>query len=395
MSRVIMLIAAAYIAILPAHAQKFLNKKAPSVSLASTYRQGKPVAYAPPKGRFQLIEFWATWCTPCVRNIPHLNELASEFDGKIEFLSVSDEPADKVTAFIKAHPIAGLVAIDRGGKTFKAFGVKSRPATYIINDKGVVVYEGTPFSLTPDLLHALLKGEKMTDATSSATAGKLGGWGGGEDPVVTGSFDMSKMGYKRYEVIRKAVSERGGSGWKNWNGEVGVTMLNVTRKEILTFTNELPSERRVIDNFADSNATWDVVFYRKGGYDIARARTDIEKMVSETFAAKVVTEHREATIWKPVYDAAKLIDATKVPDNDPKLKTYETLTEICAKIEKSTGKIIECPAQAEDQYVDVFELGNRYYSMSGAELITWLQKSVGLTFSASQGNVKFFVFTAK
>ncbi|MBX2906095.1 MAG: TlpA family protein disulfide reductase [Taibaiella sp.] len=391
------LFVAALICILasPANAQKFLNKKAPVVSLSTAFRDGKQVVYTPPKGKFLLIEFWATWCTPCVRNIPHLNELAEWFAGKMDFISISDEMADKVSAFIAAHPIAGIVGVDKDGKTFKAFGVKSRPTTFIINDKGVVVFEGTPFSLTPDMLTALLKGEVVTGDKTREATGRLGSWGGGEDPVVTGSFDMKKMGYQRYEVVRKAVSENGGSGWKDWRGEVGVTLLGVSRKEILAFTKELPSDRRVIDNLADSDTRWDVIFYRKAGYDLARAKTNIEAMVSETFSAKVMIESKETTVWSPVYDSAKLIDATKVADDDPKMKTYETLSDICAKIEKSTGKIIECPALAEDLYVDVFELGNKYYSMSGDDLITWLRRSVGLTFSMSQGYVKFTVLSAR
>ena len=358
-------------------------------------QDGKQTTFANPKGKFLLLEFWATWCTPCVRNIPHLNELAKEFDGKIEFISISDELPEKVSQFVAAHPILGVVALDKGGRTFKAFNVKGRPATFIINDKGAVVYEGDPYMLTSGMLTALLRGERLTGDNSGAQAGKLGGWGGGQDPVVTGNFDMSKMGYLRYEVIRRSVSPGGGSGWKNWNGEAGITLLTVTRRDILAFTNDLPSPHRVIDNLPDPSVTWDIIFYRKTGCNLSTAKKDVEKMASETFGFQVAQETRETTTWHPAYDASRLIDATKVPDNDPKLKTYELLGDICAAIEQKTGKIIECPPGADELYVDVFELGSRYYTIPGDELIAWLQNKRGFTFSPSRDSVKFLVLAAK
>lgn len=394
MYRSLITFAVVCLAFSPACAQKFLNKKAPEISL-SALRDGRQTAYSLPAGKFLLLEFWATWCTPCVRNIPHFNKLAREFEGKIEFISISDEATDKVARFVAAHSLSGVVAVDNSGKAFKAFNVKGRPSTFIINDNGVVVYEGDPYMLTSEMLTALLNGEQLTGDNSGAQAGKLGGWGGGEDPVVTGNFDMKKMHYRRYEVIRRSVSSGGGSGWKNWNGEAGITLLSVTRKDIIAFTNDLPSPHRVIDHLPDSSTTWDVIFYRKTGYDLATAKKDVENMTSETLAFRVAHESREAKVWRPSYDASKLINATRVPDNDPNLKSYELLSEVCATVEQRTGKIIECPPAADELYVDVFELGSRYYAMSGDELTAWLQNKPGITFSPSRGSVNFLVLSAK
>jgi thiol-disulfide isomerase/thioredoxin len=56
--------------------------------------KGKPVQRFEP-GKVYVVEFWATWCGPCRRSIPHLTELAKKFKGKVTFIGVSiwGEPA--------------------------------------------------------------------------------------------------------------------------------------------------------------------------------------------------------------------------------------------------------------------------------------------------------------
>lgn len=53
-----------------------------------------------PAGEITVVEFWATWCGPCVANIPHLGDLADEYAGKVRFVSVSSEEPGAVGAFL-------------------------------------------------------------------------------------------------------------------------------------------------------------------------------------------------------------------------------------------------------------------------------------------------------
>src|SRR4051794_18336148 len=65
------------------------------------------------KGKIVVVEFWATWCAPCIASIPHLNELAERFkDKEVVFISLTDEPRTTVEPFLKRKPIKGWVALD-------------------------------------------------------------------------------------------------------------------------------------------------------------------------------------------------------------------------------------------------------------------------------------------
>ena len=85
------------------------------------------------KGKAVVLEFWATWCGPCVMAIPHLNELTVQFQDKpVVFLSVTDENRAVVEPFLKKRPIEGWVGLARDRKTFADYGVTGVPRTFLI-----------------------------------------------------------------------------------------------------------------------------------------------------------------------------------------------------------------------------------------------------------------------
>lgn len=69
----------------------FLNQQGVSAKL-SDYR-----------GKLLIIDFWATWCAPCVMMLPRIDSLQKQFEGRVHFLSVTAEPASKVNAFLDKY----------------------------------------------------------------------------------------------------------------------------------------------------------------------------------------------------------------------------------------------------------------------------------------------------
>src|SRR5215471_21366282 len=67
---------------------------------------GKKVEWGALKGKVVVLEFWATWCGPCVAAIPHLNELADKFkEEPIQFIAVTSEDEKVVRRFLRNKPL--------------------------------------------------------------------------------------------------------------------------------------------------------------------------------------------------------------------------------------------------------------------------------------------------
>jgi len=106
-----------------------------------------------------VLEFWGTWCAPCVAAIPHLNDLAERFkDRPVRFLAITDEEDWRVRNFLKLKPMASWIGLDAGRATFTAYGVEPLPRTFLINRQHLIAAVTTPEAVTPELLEEVLGG---------------------------------------------------------------------------------------------------------------------------------------------------------------------------------------------------------------------------------------------
>jgi len=100
-----------------------------------------------------VVEFWATWCGPCVKSIPHISEMQEKFaDRGVVFLGVTDEDAATAKPFVDkmAEKMNYVVACDKNGATNKgylgAYGVNGIPHAFIIGRDGNIAWHGHPMS---------------------------------------------------------------------------------------------------------------------------------------------------------------------------------------------------------------------------------------------------------
>lgn len=92
------------------------------------------------KGRVVVLNFWATWCPPCIEELPSLNTLARQLEGSgVVVLGVSvDRNETAYRQFVKNANLAFETARDPEGAVSSAYGTYKFPETYIIDKNGVV-----------------------------------------------------------------------------------------------------------------------------------------------------------------------------------------------------------------------------------------------------------------
>ena len=88
------------------------------------------------ENKILLLNFWATWCAPCIKEIPELIELKQKFKNNVEiyFLSVDSNVKKTVPKFLRKNKLESLIVFnDEKLKVSSKFGVKVMPTTVIIN----------------------------------------------------------------------------------------------------------------------------------------------------------------------------------------------------------------------------------------------------------------------
>jgi len=102
---------------------------------------GKKVRLKDYRGKVVLLNFWATWCGPCVDEMPFLEKLHLHFkDADFILLAVSlREKKETVKKFIDENKLTFKILLDPQGKTMGSFGIWSIPATFIVDKKGALV----------------------------------------------------------------------------------------------------------------------------------------------------------------------------------------------------------------------------------------------------------------
>ncbi len=101
----------------------------------------KPLSLEGLKGKYLVLDFWASWCGPCIKSFPHMKEIYKKYQGDyFEVLSVSidQSKADWLKA-LKTQQLPWLQVLDTKKVALKNFGVTAIPTVYLIDPDGKIV----------------------------------------------------------------------------------------------------------------------------------------------------------------------------------------------------------------------------------------------------------------
>ncbi|MEF8788040.1 MAG: redoxin domain-containing protein [Planctomycetota bacterium] len=118
-----------------------------------------------------VLDFWATWCPPCVQAMPKLNALAEKYSDKdVAVYAVNvGEPAGRVRQFMSRHELSLTVVLDSKGQVSRSYNARSLPQTVVIGKDGTVQAAHLGFmpnmeSTLSDQIDKLLAGESLVES---------------------------------------------------------------------------------------------------------------------------------------------------------------------------------------------------------------------------------------
>jgi peroxiredoxin len=125
-----------------------LNQQVPEFSF--TNKDGKSIKLSDYKGKVILINFFATWCGPCMKEMPYIQkDLWEKLKNNDTFIIMSfgrDHSQEEVNKFIESKKFTFPIFADKDKSIYNLFATKYIPRNYLIDSNGKVIYASTGFS---------------------------------------------------------------------------------------------------------------------------------------------------------------------------------------------------------------------------------------------------------
>ena len=138
---------------------KTLDAANPPALHVTNWINAEPATLPSFKGKIVVLDFWATWCGPCIASIPHMNAMMEKFKDKVVFIGVCHpRGGEKMAATVKEKGIKYAVCLDGEGMTAKAYAVNGFPDYYIIDANGNLAVADCANGSVEKAIEALLKG---------------------------------------------------------------------------------------------------------------------------------------------------------------------------------------------------------------------------------------------
>lgn len=120
-----------------------VGQPAPEIAAGDWINLKDPVTLKGLCGKVVVLEFWATWCGPCVQGIPHLNELQRKFAGKdFQVLTLVEEGHKTMDPFLKRNHPEYPIGLE--STSLEDYGITGIPHAFVVDKAGKIVWHGHP-----------------------------------------------------------------------------------------------------------------------------------------------------------------------------------------------------------------------------------------------------------
>jgi thiol-disulfide isomerase/thioredoxin len=149
---------------LTAYAQSgpLIGKQMADLQFSQILNYSKPAAtLADFKSKVVILDFWATWCLPCIQAMPDLEKLQARFNKDIQIITVTDDPLARIQKFVEKQGLKLPIVIDKDGKLAEYFPHRTIPHTVIIDKNGIIRAITTPAELNETIIQKVIGNEPI------------------------------------------------------------------------------------------------------------------------------------------------------------------------------------------------------------------------------------------
>ena len=118
-------------------------------TLSTAAHSAESLDLAKYRGSVVVLDFWASWCVPCKRSFPWLNEMHARYaDEGLVIIGVNvDKDADEARAFLEKYPAQFRIHYDPDGELAEEFGVRGMPSSFVIGRDGQLAAQHLGFKV--------------------------------------------------------------------------------------------------------------------------------------------------------------------------------------------------------------------------------------------------------
>ncbi|MGA2850434.1 MAG: redoxin family protein [Terracidiphilus sp.] len=353
------------------------------------------------KGRTVVLEFWATWCGPCVQSIPYLNQLAASVDPKkVIFIAIDDEDPQTIENFIRRRKMASWIALDPSKATFKSYGVTERPATIVVDGSGRIESVTTPEHLTADSLTSLAGAKRPSHPSGESEA--QGSSSPAAAPAISGPSLQEQMAKKAFPLFEISVTPSQQSSSKQFMMKHDLAgnywWYGVDETFLLLQAYNLPLRRFT---FAGPKLADDYDFaLQTDGLDNSIIAPVIRAAVSKALKLDVVGHDvaRNALVMKSTTDTAKLLQLTASTATPPSAGVeHGRFVAVNSSLDDIAGALedyLDTPVVNETHVSGTFDADFPLPSKEPAFVTATVQKMLGIELSQEKRTVATFVVSS-
>jgi len=208
--------------------QKSIGEKSPEIFFKKIVNYEKPGAKLSHfKDKVVLLDFWATWCGPCISAFPKLEGLQHKFGDQLQVITVTDDPEARIERFLDKRKLTLPVVLDEDRTIADIFPHRSIPHLVIIDRKGIVRAITTSSEITEEIVQKVINDEPVSLREKKDIMDF------DPDKLLSGDGDFSyQVTFTRFKEGYPGFSNSRGTGPYTGRRIVGVNLSPVTLFEI-------------------------------------------------------------------------------------------------------------------------------------------------------------------